>query len=74
MHGNVYEWVQDWYGAYNSVRRVDPEGASSGSGRVVRGGPFSYYARYVRSVLRAGDSPGFRNFNIGVRLVRLYNP
>ena len=74
MHGNVYEWVQDWYGAYNSVRRVDPEGASSGSGRVQRGGASSFRAQYVRSAYRYSYSPGYRNHYFGVRLVRLYNP
>ena len=74
MHGNVYEWVQDWYGAYNSSRQVDPLGPSSGSSRVVRGGYFNRYARFVRSAIRYNGSPGYRHRRIGVRLVRLYNP
>ena len=74
MHGNVFEWVQDWYGAYNSVRRVDPEGASSGSLRVKRGGSFNNFAQSLRSANRGFSSPDYRYHNIGVRLVRLYNP
>ena len=42
MHGNVWEWVNDWYGEsyYNSSPRVDPPGPTSGSYRVFRGGHF----------------------------------
>ena len=73
MHGNVYEWVQDWYDFdyYNRSPRVDPPGPTSGSGRVIRGGGFVNYARYVRSAFRFNRSPDYRNFGIGVRLLRI---
>jgi formylglycine-generating enzyme required for sulfatase activity len=71
MHGNVWEWVQDWYGSYTSGTAVDPAGPSSGSGRVRRGGSWSGAARYCRSAFRYSDAPGTRGGNLGVRLLRV---
>ena len=60
MHGNVYEWVQDWWGSYSSGSQVDPEGPSTGSGRVIRGGGFGHHGQGTRSAYRYSYSPGDR--------------
>ncbi len=38
MHGNVWEWSQDWYGDYPTGFVSNPRGPSSGWRRVIRGG------------------------------------
>ena len=60
MHGNVFEWVSDWYGDYSSASAVDPQGPASGTHRVVRGGSWNGDARGVRSALsRLGSGRAF---------------
>ena len=72
MHGNVWEWVQDWYGEnyYRNSPTTDPTGPSTGRDRVYRGGSWNEGARYLRSALRIDDSLGIRNYDLGFRLVR----
>jgi formylglycine-generating enzyme required for sulfatase activity len=68
MHGNVWEWVQDWKGAYGKSSVTDPTGPSSGSSRVLRGGSWYDEPILVRSGFRHGNSPGDRYGSIGLRL------
>ncbi len=70
MHGNVWEWVQDWYDSYSGKVETDPQGSSTRSGRVNRGGGWISTAAYCRSAVRRNDSPGYRDANLGFRLVR----
>jgi formylglycine-generating enzyme required for sulfatase activity len=69
MHGNVWEWCSDRYGAYPSGSVKDPVGASSGDSRINRGGCWNRDARYCRSAIRSDDSPVNRFNNLGFRLV-----
>jgi len=70
MHGNVWQWVQDWYGNYDVNDSTNPKGASSGSSRVLRGGSWKYDAGGARSAFRYSGSPGNSNDGAGFRLVR----
>ena len=71
IYGNVWEWVQDWYGdTYASGILTDPQGAFSGKGRVMRGGGFVNKARNVRSAKRFASDPSLRYCALGARLVK----
>ncbi len=70
MHGNVWEWVQDWYDSYTSGALVDQQGPSSGSIRVIRSGSFRHSAQDARSAYRSRHSPGGRLSRVGARLLR----
>ena len=71
MLGNVWEWVEDWYGEYPGGAVTDPEGPSTGSNRVYRGGGWHCYAGTCRAAVRSYASPGGRNSLIGMRLLRI---
>ena len=69
MSGNAWEWCQDWIGSYSSYAQTNPKGASSGSARVLRGGCWTYIARFCRVSDRNGNVPGYRNSSNGFRVV-----
>jgi formylglycine-generating enzyme required for sulfatase activity len=56
MHGNVWEWVQDYFSDtyYQDSPLADPKGPSTGGEHVVRGGSGLYATEDCRSARRRG--------------------
>ncbi len=69
MIANVLEWCQDWYGAYPAGSVTDPQGAVSGSYRLMRGGTWYDYAWDCRSADRDIYTPDFRYNGTGFRVL-----
>ena len=72
MRGNVWEWCADARRAYQKKRVTDPEG--SGAERVLRGGSWFSYARFVRAAFRYANAPGYRYNDVGFRCARVQEP
>ena len=72
LHGNVYQWCNDWYGGYNGDE-IDPEGAGAATGRVLRGGNWNNSADYCRSSFRYAYPPNISNVTVGFRPVKSTN-
>lgn len=74
MLGNLWEWVEDWYGEdyYRTLPSpaVDPKGPPKGTQRVLRGGSWVDYPWDVRASGRLGVEPEVRYNYIGFRCAR----
>jgi formylglycine-generating enzyme required for sulfatase activity len=72
MHGNAWEWCQDWYGDYPSGSVADPKGPDKGKARVLRGGSWNGHVRGLRSAnrLRGDPSIGYYYGDTGFRVAR----
>ncbi len=69
MSGNVSEWCSDWSGGYSAGAQTNPQGPSSGSDRVLRGGSWGTYAVHCRVSDRSYGGPNFSDYYGGLRLV-----
>lgn len=75
MSGTIWEWCSDWYGPYptdTETEQLNPEGASEGTERVVRGGYFEGPDRFCRVSCRNKSEPTYSSSIIGLRLVTDY--
>lgn len=70
MHGNVAEWVWDWYGEYDTNAAENPTGPESGSYKVARGGGWNDFPKHIRSAYRSAYPADVPLYSIGMRVAR----
>jgi len=68
MHGNVWEWCQDWMAQYPFEVARDPKGPPSGLSRIRRGGSWQEYPVFCRSAYRGSSHPKNKSPSIGFRV------
>jgi formylglycine-generating enzyme required for sulfatase activity len=68
MHGNVWEWTDDWYAPYPATARLDPAGPPEGDVQVIRGGAWNAPLVKARSAQRGWSTPTARRSGVGFRL------
>jgi formylglycine-generating enzyme required for sulfatase activity len=70
MHGNLSEWVSDWFGEqyYASGAAADPQGPRQGQTKVRRGGGWASDPAVCQSAWREHDAPTLRSLLVGFRV------
>lgn len=68
MHGNVWEWCNDWHSLYSAEAVTDPIGPASGKGHIMRGGSWIHLPGQCRSAFRLWGYSGQAYYFCGFRL------
>ena len=73
MSGNVFEWIQDYYGSYTSAPQVNPQGPATGEYRVCRSAGYNRAnsgsaSDWLKCAGRTYDSPSSNADDTGLRL------
>ncbi len=69
MHGNAWEWCEDWFGGYPSGPVTDPRGLPHGDKKALRGGSWDYdTVSRTSSASRLPDPPDRAHFTHGFRV------
>jgi formylglycine-generating enzyme required for sulfatase activity len=68
MHGNVWQWCNDWHGGYSRTETTDPQGPKAGKNRVQRGGSWGSHPIFCRSANRNFADPANRTEFCGFRV------
>ena len=68
MSGNVSEWCDTYWGGYPSTAQTNPQGPTSGSYKIYRGGSWYLESNYCRVSCRCATTPDKATSLIGLRL------
>lgn len=69
MSGNVFEWLQDWYGLYSEEEQYNPTGPETGSYRMLTGGGWNLTYAHARVTYRDYHYPHYAISHLGLRIV-----
>jgi sulfatase modifying factor 1 len=67
MHGNVWEWCEDFYAPQDKSDATDPQNTSAGTAHVLRGGAWCFEPQNCRSACRVWIEHRRRHY-IGCRV------